>query len=129
MSVDRADLTGPHDLVLVEQEHRHACRVDQLLHLRSPGAERGPRVAVRGGLADAVRLVEDQHIDDRCARRRELVEVLEHASDRGFRAPATCRRVWVNALDPVACRTVRPCRDSSPISDSAITLFPDPGRR
>ena len=46
---------------------------------------------------------------------------------RGARAPATRRNVWVKALEPVACSTVRPRRESSPMSESAITLFPEPG--
>jgi hypothetical protein len=36
------------------------------------------------------------------------------AFTRGARCPATLRSVWVNADEPVACSTVRPCRDSSP---------------
>jgi hypothetical protein len=49
------------------------------------------------------------------------------AFTRGARCPATLRSVWVNADEPVACSTVRPCRDSSPSSDSAMTLLPEPG--
>ncbi len=41
--------------------------------------------------------------------------------------PATLRRVWVKEREPVACSTVRPWRDSSPSSDSAMTLLPLPG--
>jgi hypothetical protein len=46
---------------------------------------------------------------------------------RGARLPATLRRVWVNDRDPVAWSTDRPCRDSSPRRDRAITLLPLPG--
>ena len=46
---------------------------------------------------------------------------------RGARAPATLRSVWVNEREPVACSTERPCRASSPNSDSATTDLPLPG--
>ena len=45
----------------------------------------------------------------------------------GAREPATLRSVWVNERDPVAWMTVRPCRDSSPSNERAITLLPEPG--
>ena len=46
---------------------------------------------------------------------------------RGARLPATLRSVWVKDRDPVACRTVRPWRESSPSNDKAMTLLPLPG--
>ena len=45
-----------------------------------------------------------------------------------LRDPTTIlRRVLVNELDPVACSTLRPGRDSSPSRLSATTLLPEPG--
>ena len=67
--LDRALLARPHDLELVEQEHGHARGVEQLLDLRLAGAVLGPGPAVRGGLPDAVRLVEDQRVEVVRARR------------------------------------------------------------
>ena len=46
---------------------------------------------------------------------------------RGARRPATLRSVCVKDREPVACRTERPCRESSPNSESAMTLLPLPG--
>ena len=127
MSSTVPSLAGAHDLVLVEQEHGHAGRGDELVDLRPSGAERGTRVAVGGGLADAVRLVEDQDVEAVPLGVHELLKYLNIRCTRGARAPATLRRVWVNEREPVACSTVRPRRASSPSSDSAMTLLPLPG--
>src|SRR5579859_5106276 len=59
---DRPDLTGPHHLVLVEQEHRHSGRIEQLIDLEAPGPVRGRGIPVGGNLSDPVRFVADQDI-------------------------------------------------------------------
>src|ERR1700722_4436439 len=79
---DRPDLTGPHHLVLVEQEHRHPGRIEQLIDLETPGPVRGRGVPVGRDLPDAVRFVADQDAQPVRSRVHEIVEVLEHALDR-----------------------------------------------
>ena len=74
--LDGAQLARPHDLVLVEQEDRHAGGVQQLLDLRPAGAVLGSGPAGHGGLPDAVRLVEDQDVEVVGLRGHERVEVL-----------------------------------------------------
>src|SRR5271169_1313308 len=59
---DRPDLTGPHHLVLVEQEHRHSGRIEQFIDLETPGPVPGRGVPVRGDLPDPVRFVADQDV-------------------------------------------------------------------
>ena len=55
------------------------------------------------------------------------LKYLKTVAARAFRNPLTSRRVCVNALDPVACTTVRPRAANSPIRLNAMTLFPLPG--
>src|SRR5882757_8712164 len=53
----RPSLTGTYNLLVVDKKHCRACRIEQLLDLRSLRLIRGPRKSTVAGFADAMRLV------------------------------------------------------------------------
>jgi hypothetical protein len=76
-----AELTRPDDLVLIEQEYRDPCRVEQFVDLGPSSPERGPGESVDGCLANAVRLIENEDVQAVTFSVHELVEVFEELLD------------------------------------------------
>ena len=77
MQLGAADLVGADDLVVVDEEDRRLRRLDELVHLRDVGALRLRREAAGAGVAQPVRLVQDEDVDVVGIGVAELVEVAE----------------------------------------------------
>jgi hypothetical protein len=93
----RSDLLGAHDLVLIEEKHRHTGCLQQLVDLESSGSQGSSREAIVGTDPDAVRLVRDEDVEIALFNRPELVEVAEEWPGR------SSARLGTPAASSVAC--------------------------